>query len=335
MMNPTWYDLLDLEPDATTDEIRAAWKAAIADLEPTDRRFRTLNDAAAVLLDKDKRSAYDADLAAAEETEDESATDEADAEVEDKAEPPAEESDEAAAAAAGEPEGSVATVKDADDSEADDESDTDTDAEAEAEATTAERPVRGGLPQLPAWLLLAVGVLAVASLVAALVVYFGQTKVTTIANDNTTTSTDDGAVGKKITKNHTLMVEQDATAALAAAKRDIIPLLSYDYQSMDASQKKAHAVMTAGERKKYDQLFQLLKQNVPNTKTVVKTLAPVDAGVVRVGDDRVQVLVLVDNNVTNAQTAQPIGYHVFATLTMAKVGDKWLVDNVETSPSDD
>ena len=30
---PTWYDLLDVEPTASTDEIRAAWKAAVADLE--------------------------------------------------------------------------------------------------------------------------------------------------------------------------------------------------------------------------------------------------------------------------------------------------------------
>ena len=58
-MTPTWYDLLGVEPDASVDEIRAAWKAAIADLEPGDRRFRALNEAAEVLLDKDKRAAYD------------------------------------------------------------------------------------------------------------------------------------------------------------------------------------------------------------------------------------------------------------------------------------
>ncbi|UMG93778.1 J domain-containing protein [Nocardioides sp. TF02-7] len=64
-VSPNLYDLLDVPEDATTDEIRAAWKAAIADLEPTDRRFRAFNDAAAVLLDADRRAAYDAELAAA------------------------------------------------------------------------------------------------------------------------------------------------------------------------------------------------------------------------------------------------------------------------------
>jgi Mce-associated membrane protein len=62
---PSWYDLLGVEPDASQDEIRAAWRGAIADLDPTDRRFGSLNRAAEVLLDPDRRAAYDAELAAA------------------------------------------------------------------------------------------------------------------------------------------------------------------------------------------------------------------------------------------------------------------------------
>ena len=68
-MTPTWYDLLGVEPDASADEIRAAWKTAIADLDPGDRRFRALNEAAEVLLDKDRRAAYDATLAPEEPVE--------------------------------------------------------------------------------------------------------------------------------------------------------------------------------------------------------------------------------------------------------------------------
>jgi Mce-associated membrane protein len=67
-VTPTWYDLLGVEPDASEDGIRAAWKAAIADLEPTDRRFKTLNEAAEVLLDQDKRAAYDASLEPQDDT---------------------------------------------------------------------------------------------------------------------------------------------------------------------------------------------------------------------------------------------------------------------------
>lgn len=60
---PSWYDLLGVAPDAPADEVRAAWRLAIADLDPTDRRFGALNRAAEVLLDPARRAAYDAELA--------------------------------------------------------------------------------------------------------------------------------------------------------------------------------------------------------------------------------------------------------------------------------
>ena len=59
---PSWYDLLGVDQDASSEEIRSAWRAAIADLDPSDRRFRSYNQAAEVLLDPASRSAYDAGL---------------------------------------------------------------------------------------------------------------------------------------------------------------------------------------------------------------------------------------------------------------------------------
>ena len=64
MTGPNWYDVLDVDPTASTEEIRDAWRAAIADLTPADRRFRLYNEAAEVLLDPERRAAYDATLAA-------------------------------------------------------------------------------------------------------------------------------------------------------------------------------------------------------------------------------------------------------------------------------
>jgi len=60
-VTPSLYDLLNVDPSASTEEIRAAWKAAIADLDPTDRRFRAYNQAAETLLDPERRRAYDAE----------------------------------------------------------------------------------------------------------------------------------------------------------------------------------------------------------------------------------------------------------------------------------
>jgi len=77
-VTPSWYDVLDVAPDATTEEIRAAWRSGVADLDPTDRRFKSRSSAAEVLLDPDRRAAHDADLAAdaaAREPEEELAAD--------------------------------------------------------------------------------------------------------------------------------------------------------------------------------------------------------------------------------------------------------------------
>jgi Mce-associated membrane protein len=63
-MTPSWYDVLDVDPTASTEEIRGAWKTGVAGLEPGNRRFRALNDAAEVLLDPVGRAEHDAALAA-------------------------------------------------------------------------------------------------------------------------------------------------------------------------------------------------------------------------------------------------------------------------------
>ncbi|GAW48947.1 MULTISPECIES: J domain-containing protein [unclassified Nocardioides] len=60
---PSWYDILGVAPTASVEEIRAAWRSEIADLDPTDRRFTILNQAAGVLLDPEARAAYDESLA--------------------------------------------------------------------------------------------------------------------------------------------------------------------------------------------------------------------------------------------------------------------------------
>ena len=69
----SWYDVLGVEPGASTEEIRAAWRSGIADLDPSERRFRLLNQAAEVLLDPARRAEHDAALAQEEPQHDEPA----------------------------------------------------------------------------------------------------------------------------------------------------------------------------------------------------------------------------------------------------------------------
>ena len=61
-MSASWYDVLGVDEHASPEEIRTAWKDSIADLSPGDRKFRVCNEAAEVLLDPERRAAYDAEL---------------------------------------------------------------------------------------------------------------------------------------------------------------------------------------------------------------------------------------------------------------------------------
>jgi Mce-associated membrane protein len=61
---PTWYDILGVTPDATPEQIKAAWRNATDKFEPGTgaSQFRLFNEAADVLLDPEKRTEYDAGL---------------------------------------------------------------------------------------------------------------------------------------------------------------------------------------------------------------------------------------------------------------------------------
>jgi Mce-associated membrane protein len=123
--------------------------------------------------------------------------------------------------------------------------------------------------------------------------------------------------------------------AQAAAERAIVPILSYDARRpgrLDRDQREAEAQMTSDYRQQYDKLFQVIKNNAPGTRTVV-TAQVVGSGVVRSGDDRVSVLVFVNRPTTNKQVKQPVVYKDQVTVTMQKVGDDWLVDDLVTSPA--
>ncbi len=257
--NPSWYDLLGLERSASQAEVRAAWKAAIADLDPGDRRFGVYNQAAEVLLDRKRRAAYDAELATQAEPE---------------VAPTAPGEAERGRAEPGAGDGSGVVV----------------------DATSR---------TLPAWLLAVVAVLAAAAVVAAAVLWL---KVPSDAS-----------------------VEQSTREAQAAAERAVGPILSYDYRRLDEDQQAAGSYMTSSYRRQYDKLFAVIKQNAPGVQAVVKGDV-VASGIVRSGNDRVDVLLFVNQSKTNKQQKQPVVYKDQVTVTMQRVGGEWLVDDMVSSP---
>ena len=287
-MNPTWYDVLDVDSTASTDEVRSAWRAAVADLDPTDRRFRVANQAAEVLLDPVRRTAYDDGLAAAADDADEPLTvapilaaalvpgvpDEGAPETEGRG-------------------GLLARVRTG-------RRRTSTEAPAERDQDARRLPV------VPGWSLVTLAALLAVALVFA---------------------------GILVSKPSDAAVAGDDQAAQAAAERAIVPILSYDAHHLSRSEAAAQPFMTSGEQQQYDKLFAVIKQNAPRTGTVVQARY-VASGIVRGGNDRVDVLVFVDQVTHNKQhTKVPVVYRNQVTVTMAKVGDSWLVDGLTTNGS--
>ncbi|MGA8247684.1 MAG: DnaJ domain-containing protein [Nocardioides sp.] len=267
-MNVNWYDVLDVEPTASADEVRAAWRSAVADLDPTDRRFRVFNQAAEVLLDPVQRAAYDAEFARARSDEAERRDDRS------------------------EPEAGLLARTDG--------------GSRSVEPIPSVTPVvpRRGAWQVPGWVLVAVALLTAIAL---------------------------GYVGVTLTRSSPASVQSDTSAAQAAAERAIVPLLSYDAHHLDRSAAQATPYLTDSERQQYDKLFAVIRQNAPRTGTVVKAKY-LASGIVRSGTDRVDVLVFVNQATWNKQHPKtPVDYKNQVTVTMAKVGDSWLVDDLTTN----
>jgi len=270
-VTPHWYDLLDVEPDASTEEIRAAWKSSIADLDPGDRRFRAFSEAAAILLDPARRAEYDATLAVAEPEPD------PEPEPGPVAEPVAE------APVVSEP---------------------DADPLAASEGA--------GIP------LAVVIVTAIATVV--LVV------VTVLAFLGSDSAPDGLATGPA------RVDDSEVRAAQAAAETAVVPVISYDYRTLDADAEAAKSYMTESYREKYDETFSIVKTYAPKSKTVV-TVEVVASGIVRTGDDRVDVLLFINRPTINTTYPEGVISRDQATLQMKLVDGEWLVDGLITTPA--
>lgn len=172
-------------------------------------------------------------------------------------------------------------------------------------APPAAEPGSGRARSVPTWVLGLLGALAAVSVAAA--IWAWQ------AGDDTA-------------------VEDATSSAQSAAEQAIEPLLSYDYKTLEADQKRAQGYLTADYRKDYDQLFGVIADNAPSTQTKVVADAFASA-IVRSGKERVDVLIFVDQLTTNKVTPEPTTYKNQVTVTMQKVGEDWLIDDLVTSPA--
>ncbi|WP_370289270.1 J domain-containing protein [Nocardioides sp.] len=308
-MSANLYDLLDVEESASADEIRAAWKAAIAELDPGDRRFRAYSDAAAVLLDDAKRAESDAELAAERAREEEQRAAEAAAaaettRLEKSAATPAPSAAVAASDTLAGPVGEEAA------------------ADAPREEPTPERTSRFSRPPSGA-LVGAIGVVAVLAL--ALSIWVGTLPGTWPASDSPRAAAARGAE-----------VERAGLSAEGAAEQMVGPVLSYNHQTMAADLDRLRGYLTDEMAAKQTKAWPELTTEAQAQQIVVQA-SVTGTALTRVSKDgdRATVVVFIDQAVTK-KGAQPFTLNMWATMELvrsAKGPQGWLLADLCTDAS--
>lgn len=125
-----------------------------------------------------------------------------------------------------------------------------------------------------------------------------------------------------------MSAEHDTMAALEAAKTRTSTLLSYGAPTLDADLARAKQQVTGSLGQRFDQIAQ--STIVPSARQdgIVTTATVVRAGVVDAEQDRVVVLVFVDQLTTKASQPQPTRQASQATVTMEKTNGTWLISEM-------
>ncbi|MCW2761432.1 MAG: hypothetical protein JWR85_1633 [Marmoricola sp.] len=276
--NPTWYDVLGVDRDATPAQVKAAWRNATDKFEPGSGsgQFRMFNEAADVLLDPEKRAAYDESLGAAPSV----------SLIKETPPPPP-------------------VTRDLDPEQ----HDPDLDSGPDVSEPVAAGPEPERASRAAGLVALVLALLTVAALVAA------------------------GYLGLKVRED--ARVAQARDEAPASAERAAKAVLSYDYRRLPADRERASAYLTDDFRTKYLKNFTLLEKQKDGTpgaavqsKTVV-TSSVLGSGVMDAEDGVVRVLVYV-NQVSTRPGADPQIFQNRVAMTMDRVGNKWLVDDLKS-----
>jgi Mce-associated membrane protein len=300
MAGPTWYEILGVAPDATPEQIKAAWREATDKFEPGSgaTQFRLFNEAADVLLDPAKRADYDAEIGVGAPRDDAGAP---------QAAPPPEPADEPQPEpkTAPQPEPQPETQPETEPQTA---PETGPETGPETAPAPAPRPggVRGALTSTLGLAVLAVLATAAVVLVAVLAVRLQH-------------RADDAQAGPE---------------ASSVAERALTAALGYDYRKMEQSRDAATKYMTPAYAKVYRRNFDgLISGTAENPGGAVKTKSVVTATVIQTGvvdadRDEVRVLAFVNQNpVVDGKARPTLANRVVAT--MKRSGDRWLLADLQ------
>jgi Mce-associated membrane protein len=128
-----------------------------------------------------------------------------------------------------------------------------------------------------------------------------------------------------------LPTERRVADARGAAEAAVVPVLSYDYRTLDEDQAEAKTYLTDDYAQEYERFFAAaVTTNAPRTQTVVRVRV-LESAIVRTGQDRVDVLLFVNRPTTNKQRS--VEYRDQVTMRMLDVDGTWLVDCLITTNS--
>ena len=132
--------------------------------------------------------------------------------------------------------------------------------------------------------------------------------------------------------DRTVSAEEDAREeALTAAGESVEQILSYDYRAIEEDIDAAKELTTGALREQYDKTAPSLLSQARQVRAIVQASVG-SAGVMSVSDDRVVVLLFVDQ-----ATVKQVGAATEPTtridqnrirVTMSKVDDRWLVSEL-------
>lgn len=122
--------------------------------------------------------------------------------------------------------------------------------------------------------------------------------------------------------------ERARTAAVAAAESDAADLLSYDYRHLDRDFARARAELTGRFARDYRRTTETVVRPTARQVKAVVTADVVASSVVRASQDRVVVLLFVNQTTTSTRVDGPRVDLNRVRMTMQRVDGRWLVGNV-------
>jgi Mce-associated membrane protein len=123
-------------------------------------------------------------------------------------------------------------------------------------------------------------------------------------------------------------VQEAEQTAPSVAERAAGAILAYDYKTLDADQDAAERFMTADFAEKYSASFTKAVAPAARTYKAQVTAEVIGTSVVRATEDRVRVLVFVDQTTVATNKKNPQVALNRAEFDMVLRGGTWLVDNI-------